>query len=635
MIAIGMATAALLPLPVRGQGAAAALRTDDVVLPAGYAIEPVLTGLTYASSMAFGPDGTLYVAEAGHSYGQYWAEARIWALRANGRAGTVAAGFRAPIMGLTFHKDRLYVAHRGMVSVVEPGVLDRTRRVRAVVTGLPVVPNGQHFNSPVAFGPDGKMYFAVGAVANSGVPGADDAVYGWLLDFPWMRDAPARDVTLTPDPNYPSPDVLGPNPLRIVAGGAFLPFGTPGHGGQILPAHPRPTGAVYRADADGSNLEVYAWGIRSPVGVAWGPDGRLYLTDHGVDDKGARAAADAPDALWAIRENGWYGWPDYLAGTPITDERFRPQFPLTRRPGFVIANAPPAEQPVARFEPHASAMKFDWSRSERFGFAGEMFLAQFGDGAPVTSGLRPIPHKGFSVVRVDTRTGATHPFLTIKNPGTSATRGPKRPMQVLFDPSGENLYLLDFGVLTVQVSAQRVGIDCPVRTGAVWRIRRQGAAAALPSGSASNGPAAVARVDGARLVSWWTARGALLFIRKEMRAAVAEARRAQATSAFDLTRQQRREEASTRLGGITALATLILQRIDDPATVSDDGTRFLLLRVRDWAESTEPLRLAADDPLIGDVDRWLVRTRFPETDALFQGYALPGRWQRPAERDVR
>ncbi len=606
--------AALLP----ARGADDPLRTDDVVLPAGYAIEPVLTGLTYASSMAFGGDGTLYVAEAGHSYGQYWAEARVWALRPGGRAGVIASGFRPPIMGLTFRDGRLYVAHRGTISVFEPGAVGRARPVRHIVTNLPVLPNGQHFNGPVAFGPDGKMYFPVGAVSNSGVPDASDAVYGWLLDFPWMRDAPARDVTLAAGPNYPSPDVLGPDPLKIVRGGAFLPFGTPGRAGQTIRAHPMPTGAVYRADPDGSGLEVYAWGIRSPVGFAWGPDGRLYLTDHGVDDKGARAAAEAPDALWAIRQNAWYGWPDYLAGTPVTDERFRPRFPLTRRPAPVLQNPPPVEQPVARFEPHASAMKFDWSRSERFGFTGEMFLAEFGDGAPVTTGLRPVPHKGFRVVRVDTKTGAVEPFLAMNNPGSEATRGPKRPIQVLFDASGENLYLLDFGVLTIRLSLARAGIDCPVQTGTVWRIRRQDAAAPVP------GAPSARRVEGARLVSWHTARGALLFIRKEMRAAVDEARRAQAAGAFDLSRQQLREQARTRLGGAAALATLILQRIDDPK-VLDDGTRLLLLRVRDWDETVEPLRLLPGDPRIAEVDRWLARTRFPETEALMKAYALPGR----------
>src|SRR5690348_15056884 len=35
------------------------LSTDDLVLPAGYTIEPMLTGLTYPSSMVFGPDGSL------------------------------------------------------------------------------------------------------------------------------------------------------------------------------------------------------------------------------------------------------------------------------------------------------------------------------------------------------------------------------------------------------------------------------------------------------------------------------------------------------------------------------------------------------------------------------------------------
>ena len=621
-----------------GNAPAAAPGTEDVVLPAGYVIEPVLTGLTYASGMTFGDDGTLYVAEAGHCYGQFWSDARIFGLSPGGRVRSVASDFRAPVMGITYRDNKLYVADRGRIVLVDLGTVHRERRLRPLVSDLPVVPNGQHFNSPVAFGPDGKMYWAVGAVTNSGVPGADDLIYGWLLDMPWMRDAPARDVTLAADPNYPNPDVLGPDLLKPAPGAAFLPFGTPARAGRVIPAHPRPTGAVYRADASGENVEVFAWGIRSPVGIGFGPDQRLYLTDHGIDDKGARPAGEVPDALWAVTQGAWYGWPDYAAGIALTDERFKPKFPLGRAPVPVMQNAPAPAQPAARFEPHASAMKFDWSRSDRFGFKGEMFLAEFGDGAPVTSGLRAIPHRGFRVVRVNTQNGAVEPFLTINNPGSAATRGPKRPIQVLFDRSGDNLYLLDFGVLSINVSTRRAGIDAPIRTGTLWRIHRQNAGAtdaATPAAATDTSAAGTPRrAEGGRLVTWRTARGSVLLMRKELRAALAEARLAQSLAVWDLRQQRLRTSARERLEGISTLATVVLQRIDDPNAL-DDGTRSFLLDVRDWALRAEPLRLQGNDPMAGRIDRWIVRTRWDETDALYRGYAVPGRWERRVEADVR
>jgi glucose/arabinose dehydrogenase len=41
-------------------------------------------------------------------------------------------------------------------------------------------------------------------------------------------------------------------------------------------------------NADGSGLEVYAWGLRNPYGVQWGPDGQLYVTDNAYDERGSR-----------------------------------------------------------------------------------------------------------------------------------------------------------------------------------------------------------------------------------------------------------------------------------------------------------------------------------------------------------
>lgn len=638
----GSAAALLLLLlvtgpPARGaaaNGAGISLGTEDVRLPEGYTIEPVLTGLTYPTSLEFAPDGSLYVAESGHSYGQFWADARVLKLRPDGRVFGVAGGFRGPIMDLTLRDDRLYVAHRGMISVVDLGTVERSRRVRDLIAGLPALPNGQHFNGSVAFGPDGKIYFAVGTVTNSGVPGIDDLLFGWLPDFPWMRDAPAREITLTGE-NYPSPDVLGPELLRPVRGGAFLPFGTPSRAGQRIPAHPVPSGAVFRANADGSDLEVYAWGIRSPFGFGFGPDGRLYMVNHGMDDKGARAAENVPDTLLVIREGAWYGWPDYPAGIPITDERFKPR--VSRHPGFVMRDHPPVEPPLVRFEPHAADTKFDWSSSERFGFQGEMFMAEFGDGSPLNTGLRPIPRRGFRVVRVNPSAGSYEPFMTIENPGLESTRGPKRPIDVKFDPTGDSLYLLDFGLLTVRLSGRQVGVQAQPQTGTIWRIRR---ATAEPGSTppASPTPSVAdpsSSVGGARLLSWWTVRSYVLGIRQDMETALAHSARSR-ESGGPTASAAHREQAEWFVNSARTRAVLALKRIDAP-DVTDNGTRLLLQRVIDWADAPTraPTRLYDDDPTIRAVREWIGRTDFPETEQLRRAYALPGRWQRPIERDIR
>lgn len=609
------------------------LGTEDVVLPAGYVIEPVLTGLTYPSAMTFGPDGALYIAEAGHSYGQHWAESRIIRWQPGGRAGAIAYGFRGPVTGLTFRGDQLYVSHRGTVSMVDLSTVDRSRRRRDIVTGLPVLPNSSHFNSQVAFGPDGKMYFAVGTVTNSGVPGLDDLLFGWLPDFPWMRDAPARDVTLTGE-NYPSLDVLAPDALgkpSFVRGGAFLPFGTRSKPGQVIRAHRRPTGAIYRCNPDGSGLEVYASGIRSPFGFAYGPDGKLYMTNNAEDDKGARAVSNAPDSLFVIREGAWYGWPDFVAGAPVTEERFKPRLKTSRRPDFVMRDHPQPEQPVVRFDPHAADCNFDWSKSDRFGFAGQMFVAEFGDGSPLNTALRKIPHQGFRVVRVDMGAGRFEPFLSMNHPGMENTRGPKRPIDVKFDPSGDSLYLLDFGVVTVRLALDQVGIKPLPYTGSVWRIRRVGSP--VPAGGATG--EGVTQVEGGHLLSWWTVRTQVLGIQSDIRAAIRHAELARGT-ANEMQHTRHLEEARDFLDGIRTRAMLALKRIDEPDVV-DNGTKVLLITTRDWAAGRNlhnPLALYPDDPVVVEVNRWVEENGFPEKSYLRENYAVPGRWQRPLEKDI-
>ncbi len=69
---------------------------------------------------------------------------------------------------------------------------------------------------------------------------------------------------------------------------AFHPFGkTPPDDGAVRGAV-KASGTILRMNPDGSDLEVYAWGLRNPFGVAWGPDGKLYASDNGYDERGSR-----------------------------------------------------------------------------------------------------------------------------------------------------------------------------------------------------------------------------------------------------------------------------------------------------------------------------------------------------------
>ena len=79
------------------------------------------------------------------------------------------------------------------------------------------------------------------------------------------------------------------------------------------------------------------------------------------------------------------------------------------------------------------------------------------------------------MVRVDVRTGHIEEFATNKGkesgPATKlGSAGLERPVAARFDPSGQALYVVDFGVLLEK--GQKT--EPQPRTGVLWKITRSG-----------------------------------------------------------------------------------------------------------------------------------------------------------------
>lgn len=245
---------------------------------------------------------------------------------------------------------------------------------------------------------------------------------------------------------------------------------------------------ILRMNPDGSGLEVYAWGIRNPFGVQWGPDGRLYASDNGYDERGSRPIANALDNVWVVREGAWYGWPDYSSGIPVTD----PQFNSIRgpKPELLLAEHPPVEKPLLTRPKHAGLTKFDFSRSAQFGFQGQMFLGEFGAGVPIT-GTEKLP-VGHQVVRVNPVSGEMESFFAAR-PAALGPKGmeyvvtpaPKHPVDVKFSPDGSAMYIADIGALTVFMAGPAPFPRPFPGTGVIWRVTCDGAPAQGPPANLS------------------------------------------------------------------------------------------------------------------------------------------------------
>ncbi|MDY7232286.1 PQQ-dependent sugar dehydrogenase [Hyalangium rubrum] len=443
----------------------------DVALPPGYRLEVVTTGLTYPTGVAFDDAGTPHVIEAGYSYGEDFTEARLVRIEKDGQRTVVARGDHPPWTGVTFHQGAFYIAEGGqkdggrIVRVTPDGQLT------PLLSGLPSL--GDHHTNGPAIGPDGALYFSVGTATNAGVVGPDNAHMGWLGRHPKFHDIPCQDITLN-GTNYTSDNPLTPDPDDKATTGAYVPFGTPTERGQTIAGQVPCSGAIFRLPPGATAPELVAWGFRNPYGLAFSPSGRLYATDNGYDMRGSRPLYGAPDLLWEVTPDTWYGWPDFSGDRAVSQEWHKP--PGQQNAPRALLQLPPTSappKPTARLGVHSSSNRFDFSRSPEFGHVGHAFIAQFGDMTPNTGKVfGPV---GFKVVRVDVATGTIHDFAANldKGSGGPASRlgraGLERPMDARFDPSGRALYIVDFGVMTLDGEGN---IHPYKETGVLWRVTR-------------------------------------------------------------------------------------------------------------------------------------------------------------------
>jgi glucose/arabinose dehydrogenase len=448
---------------------------EDILLPEGYVAEVVTTGLNAPVHCTFAPDGSCYVVECGHKI-----ESRPRVLRVDTATGATSVLYEfsdeewsktGAVTGAAWHDGALYVSNTDRILRLSLG-----GKAEEVLTGLPGL--GDHHTNHPLVGPDGKLYWGQGTATNAGIVGADNFAYEWLPHFPEFHDVPGADVELV-GRNYAYRNVLG-SLTEQVRSGAYVPFGTETTPGQVISGSTACNGAIMRCNPDGSGLETVAWGLRNPYGIAFAPDGRLFATEHGIDERGERFIAGDLEDFYEIHEGGWYGWPDFASGIRLDDPRWGgTDTGRGREP--VLAHHPDPEppRPFATFPPHAAPNGFDFSRDPAFGFEGDAFVALYGDVAPLTA--RPSAPAGFKVVRIDMARGEVVDFAVNKISGPASKlphSGFERPSHCQFGPDG-SLYVVDWG--QIDIAPETGGIRMPLRSGALWRIRRT-------AGPAGTGP---------------------------------------------------------------------------------------------------------------------------------------------------
>jgi Glucose / Sorbosone dehydrogenase len=410
----------------------------------------IAEGLNFPTSIAFGPDGAIYVAESGLPFGGAPLGGRVWRIH-DGERTCLVEGLRPPVNGLIFHESRLIISeggHPGRISSFDLAQSD----LSTLIDGLPGF--GNYHTNMTVLGPDGKLYFSQGAMTNSGVIGLDSHDLGWLRYVPHNCDIPGYDIKVRELP-FATRDPRRDGPATTETG-PFAPFGTVHPEGFAIAGRVPCTSAVMCCNPDGSDLELVAWGLRNAYGLGFLPDGRLLATDQGADARGSRPLANCPDALFEILKGAWYGWPDFVCGRPVNAPEFG--VPDATPVEFVLLNhseLPPPQHPLFEFEINCAAVKFDIIPEVNSTYGGQLLVALFGDERPMTGPVGP--RVGRSLLRVNTDGWTSHPVHADEL---------LRPIDVRFGPD-DLAYVVDFGHFEITPDK---GLNARAGTGRVMQL---------------------------------------------------------------------------------------------------------------------------------------------------------------------
>ena len=185
--------------------------------------------------------------------------------------------------------------------------------------------------------------------------------------------------------------------------------------------------AILRCDLDGSNVEIFASGLRNPVGLAWQPiTGELWTA---VNERDGLGDDLVPDYATSVRQGAFYGWPySYIGSHPM------PGY-ASKRPDLVRS----ARTPDVLFQAHAAALGITF-------YTGDAFPAHFRGGAFVAfhGSWNRDERTGYEVVYLPfdaqgRAKGYYEEFLTGWSETPSAKTVWGRPVGVLMDRDGSLL----------------------------------------------------------------------------------------------------------------------------------------------------------------------------------------------------
>lgn len=182
-------------------------------------------------------------------------------------------------------------------------------------------------------------------------------------DIETRLDNPPRPVTV--NESFPKDGHHGWKFIRFGPDGKlYVPVGVPCN---VCRPDDERFGTIMRMKPDGSDLEIYARGVRNSVGFDWHPEsGKLYFTDNGRDWLGNTTP---PDELNRVEKKGQhFGFP-YCHGIDIAD----PDFGEQRSCSEFIA-------PVQELDAHVASLGMRFYTAKQFPdeYHNQILIAEHG-----------------------------------------------------------------------------------------------------------------------------------------------------------------------------------------------------------------------------------------------------------------
>lgn len=225
----------------------------------------------------------------------------------------------------------------------------------------------------------------------------DDDGYGWiyialtahLIRYPYKDgdDTPSGEPEIIIDfPNKQSPGEVSvvwhiTRTLSLHNDRIYISVGSGCNACEELAGTFR--GMVYSINPDGSDLRVYADGLRNAVGVEWAED-KLYVTANGVDHLGD----NAPDEMmYELSEGEHYGWPYCYESNDMAIQDTSQNW--NNQPFSCLV----APRPLTTFNPHAAPLGLEYFENFHPTLNGSFLVALHGS-------FDKTVRSGYQIVRV-------------------------------------------------------------------------------------------------------------------------------------------------------------------------------------------------------------------------------------------